>query len=32
MFDCVRKRCQQLKVEQNISIDEQIVPFSGKLY
>lgn len=31
MFDCVRKRCPQLQVEQNISIDEQIVPFTVKL-
>ncbi|XP_060846360.1 piggyBac transposable element-derived protein 3-like [Rhopalosiphum padi] len=31
MYDCVRKRCKQLIVERNISIDEQIVPFTGKL-
>lgn len=31
MFDCVRKRSQQLQVEQNISIDEEIIPFTGKL-
>lgn len=31
MYDCVRKICKQLIVELNISIDEKIVPFTGKL-
>jgi len=31
MYDCVRKRCKQLIVERNISIDEQIVSFTVKL-
>lgn len=31
MFDCVLKRCKELVKERNLSIDEQIVPFTGRL-
>lgn len=31
MFDCVLKRCKELVKERNLSIDEQIVPFTGSL-
>lgn len=31
MFDAVRNRCQQLIVEEFVSIDEQIVQFTGQL-
>ncbi|XP_008190117.1 piggyBac transposable element-derived protein 4-like [Acyrthosiphon pisum] len=31
MFDCVLKRCRELVKERNLSIDEQIVPFTGHL-
>lgn len=29
MFDCVLKRCKELVKERNLSIDEQIVLFTG---
>jgi hypothetical protein len=29
LLDCIRSRCQQLSVEQNIAIDEQMIPFKG---
>ncbi|XP_008189593.1 piggyBac transposable element-derived protein 3-like [Acyrthosiphon pisum] len=31
IFDTLNIRCQQLPVERNLSVDEQIVPFKGKL-
>lgn len=31
MFDCVLKICKELVKERNLSIDEQIVPFTGRL-
>ncbi|CAG5043313.1 unnamed protein product [Parnassius apollo] len=31
LYDSVRKRCLELKLEQILSVDEQIVPFRGKL-
>jgi hypothetical protein len=30
LLDCIRSRCQQLSVEQNVAIDEQMIPFKGK--
>lgn len=32
IFDAVKNRCQQLLVEEFVSIDEQMVPFIGKLH
>ncbi|KAL2086003.1 hypothetical protein ACEWY4_019323 [Coilia grayii] len=31
LYDSIRKRCLELQMEENLSIDEQIVPFRGKL-
>lgn len=31
VFDAIRNRCQQIPVEEYVSIDEQMVPFTGKL-
>jgi len=31
MFDCLKRRCVQLNVERNVSIDEQMIPFKGQL-
>jgi len=31
IYDTLNIRCQQLPVERNLSVDEQIVPFKGKL-
>lgn len=31
IFDAVRNRCQQLPIEEYVSVDEQMVPFTGKL-
>lgn len=31
IFDAIRNRCQQIPVEEYVSIDEQMVPFTGKL-
>lgn len=31
LYDMVRKRCLELNLEQILSVDEQIVPFRGKL-
>lgn len=31
IFDTLNIRCQQLPIERNLSVDEQIVPFKGKL-
>jgi len=31
LIDRVMQRCQELEVEENVCIDEQIVPFKGQL-
>lgn len=31
LYDLLKKRCNELPVEQNICVDEQMVPFKGKL-
>jgi len=31
MFDCILKRCREIVKERNLSINEQIVPFTGNL-
>ncbi|KAL0195343.1 hypothetical protein M9458_008915, partial [Cirrhinus mrigala] len=31
LYECIRKRCLQLQLEEELCIDEQIVPFRGKL-
>ena len=31
LYDSIRKRCLELPLEEDLSIDEQIVPFRGKL-
>lgn len=31
LYDAIRKRCQELPIEENVSIDEQMIPFTGKL-
>lgn len=29
IFEFVRKRCKELEMEQDLSVDEQIIPFKG---
>ncbi len=31
LYECIRKRCLQLQLEEELCVDEQIVPFRGKL-
>lgn len=31
IYDAIRKRCLELELEQTLSVDEQIVPFRGRL-
>lgn len=31
IYDSIRNRCRELPLEQNLSIDEQIVPFKGQI-
>jgi hypothetical protein len=31
VLESVRKRCKELPLEENLSVDEQIIPFKGKL-
>lgn len=31
IYDCIRRRCQELPLETNLCVDEQIVPFKGQL-
>jgi hypothetical protein len=30
LLDSIRRRCQQLSVEQNVAVDEQMIPFKGR--
>lgn len=31
LYDAIKRKCQQLLVEEYVSVDEQMVPFTGKL-
>lgn len=31
LYDCIRKRCLELEMEQDLCVDEQMVPFTGNL-
>lgn len=31
IYDCVRSRCLQLKITRDLSMDEQMIPFTGRM-
>jgi hypothetical protein len=30
LLDCIRRRCQELEVEQHVAVDEQVISFKGR--